>query len=301
MIEICEVGPRDGLQNEPKLVSTETKVELINKLIDSGIRIIEAVSFVNKKVVPQMADAEEVMRLVPKRDDVRYAGLVLSRSGLERALHTDVDFLHVVTTTSDSFNLRNAKRTVDQAVEELTKVIEEGAALKGVAGVLGTAFGCPFEGEVPLSKVLKVAESFLEAGCTEITLADTTGMANPLQVQNVVSAFQKQFGKDLTIGLHFHNTRGLGLANILAGYQAGVTRFDSSIGGLGGCPFAPKAVGNVCTEDMVNMFKGMNVETGTNLKSLVETAKWLERSMERPLDGMVMKAGIGNGSTITNI
>jgi hydroxymethylglutaryl-CoA lyase len=291
MIEICEVGPRDGLQNEPKLVSTETKVELINNLINSGIRIIEAVSFVNKKVVPQMADAEEVMRLVPKRDDVRYAGLVLSRSGLERALHTDVDFLHVVTTTSDSFNLRNAKRTVDQAVEELTKVIEEGAASKGVAGVLGTAFGCPFEGEVPLSKVLNVAESFLKAGCTEITLADTTGMANPLQVQNVVSAFQKQFGKDLTLGLHFHNTRGLGLANSLAGYQAGVTRFDSSIGGLGGCPFAPKAVGNVCTEDMVNMFKGMNVETGTDLNQLIHTAKWLERSMDKPLDGMLMKAG----------
>jgi hydroxymethylglutaryl-CoA lyase len=292
MIEICEVGPRDGLQNEPKLVSTETKVELINKLIDSGIRIIEAVSFVNKKVVPQMADAEEVMRLVPKRDDVRYAGLVLSRSGLERALHTDVDFLHVVTTTSDSFNLRNAKRTVDQAVEELTKVIEEGATSKGVSGVLGTAFGCPFEGEVLLSKVLNVAESFLKAGCTEITLADTTGMANPLQVQNVVSAFQKQFGKDLTLGLHFHNTRGLGLANILAGYQAGVTRFDSSIGGLGGCPFAPKAVGNVCTEDMVNMFRGMSVEIRTDLESLVETAKWLEQSMKRPLDGMLIKAGI---------
>jgi hydroxymethylglutaryl-CoA lyase len=292
MIEICEVGPRDGLQNEPKLVSTETKVELINKLIDSGIRIIEAVSFVNKKVVPQMADAEEVMRLVPKRDDVRYAGLVLSRSGLERALHTDVDFLHVVTTTSDTFNLRNAKRTVDQAVEELTKVIEEGAALKGVAGVLGTAFGCPFEGEVPLSKVLYVAESFLKAGCTEITLADTTGMANPLQVQNAVTAFQQKFGKKIKLGLHFHNTRGLGLANILAGYQAGVTRFDSSIGGLGGCPFAPKAVGNVCTEDMVNMFRGMNVETGTDLKGLIEAAKWLERSMEKPLDGMLIKAGI---------
>jgi hydroxymethylglutaryl-CoA lyase len=292
MIEICEVGPRDGLQNEPKLVSTETKVELINKLIDSGIRIIEAVSFVNKKVVPQMADAEEVMRLVPKRDDVRYAGLVLSRSGLERALLTDVDFLHVVTTTSDSFNLRNAKRTVNQSVEELTKVIEEGAASKGVAGVLGTAFGCPFEGEVPLSKVLKVAESFLKAGCTEVTLADTTGMANPLQVQNVVKSFQQEFGKELALGLHFHNTRGLGLANILAGYQAGVTRFDSSIGGLGGCPFAPKAVGNVCTEDMVNMFRGMNVETGTKLEGLIEAAKWLERSMEKPLDGMLMKAGI---------
>ena len=293
MIEICEVGPRDGLQNEKKILTTETKAELISKLIDAGIRNIEAVSFVNPKVVPQMADAEELLKILPKSEDIRYGGLVLSRSGLERALTTDVDFLHVVTTTSDSFNLRNAKRTVDQAVEELSKVIQEGAkSNKGVAGVLGTAFGCPFEGEVPLTKVLSVAEKFLEAGCSEITLADTTGMANPIQVQAVVAAFYKQFGNDLSLGLHFHNTRGLGLANILAGYQAGVQRFDSSIAGLGGCPFAPKAVGNACTEDMVNMFQGMGIETGTNLNKLIDTAQWLESNMNRPLDGMLMKAGI---------
>jgi hydroxymethylglutaryl-CoA lyase len=293
MIEICEVGPRDGLQNEKKILPTETKAELISKLIDAGIRNIEAVSFVNPKVVPQMADAEELLKILPKSDDIRYGGLVLSRSGLERALTTDVDFLHIVTTTSDSFNLRNAKRTVDQAVEELSKVIQEGVkSNKGVAGVLGTAFGCPFEGEVPLTKVLSVAEKFLEAGCSEITLADTTGMANPIQVQAVVAAFYKQFGKDLSLGLHFHNTRGLGLANILAGYQAGVQRFDSSIAGLGGCPFAPKAVGNACTEDMVNMFHGMGIETGTDLNKLIDTAQWLENNMNRPLDGMLMKAGI---------
>ena len=293
MIEICEVGPRDGLQNEKKLVSTELKAELITKLLDAGVRNIEAVSFVNPKVVPQMADAEQLLKLLPKREDIRYGGLVLSRSGLDRALKTDVDFLHIVTTTSDSFNLRNAKRTVDQAVNELSKVIREGAeSNKGVAGVLGTAFGCPFEGEVPLSKVLDVTEKFLAAGCTEITLADTTGMANPIQVQKVVAAFYEEFGKDLSLGLHFHNTRGLGLANILAGYQAGVRRFDSSIAGLGGCPFAPKAVGNACTEDMVNMFHGMGISTGTKLNKLVETAKWLENQMDRPLDGMLMKAGI---------
>ncbi|WP_080848153.1 hydroxymethylglutaryl-CoA lyase [Cytobacillus gottheilii] len=291
MIEVCEVGPRDGLQNEKKLVSTEVKAELITKLIDAGIRNIEAVSFVNPKVVPQMADAEELLKLLPKREDVRYGGLVLSRSGLERALQTDIDFLHVAVTTSDSFNLRNAKRTVDQAIDELSKVIKEGAATsKGVSGILGTAFGCPFEGKVPLTKVLAVAERFLNAGCSEITLADTTGMANPIQVQGVVSAFYDQFGKDLSLGLHFHNTRGLGLANILAGYQSGVRRFDSSIAGLGGCPFAPKAVGNACTEDMVNMFHGMGVGTGTELDQLIDTAIWLENHMERPLDGMLMKA-----------
>lgn len=293
MIEICEVGPRDGLQNECKIVPTAQKVELIKKLIEAGIRNIEAVSFVNPKVVPPMADAEEVLKSLPKREDVRFGGLVLSRSGLERALKTDVDFLHVVTTTSDSFNLRNAKRTVDQAVGELSLVIKEGAGSgKGVAGVLGTAFGCPFEGKVPLENVLKVAEKFLEAGCTEITLADTTGMANPNQVQEVVYSFLDTFGKDLSLGLHFHNTRGLGLANVLAGYQAGVRRFDSSIAGLGGCPFAPKAVGNVCTEDMINMFHGMGIDTGTDLTSILETAKWMETVMERPLDGMLMKAGI---------
>lgn len=293
MIKICEVGPRDGLQNECKIVSTEKKVELINKLIDAGIRNIEAVSFVNPKVVPPMADAEEVLKSLPKRDDIRYGGLVLSRSGLDRALKTDVHFLHVVTTTSDSFNLKNVKRTVDQAVKELSLVIKEGAASgKGVAGVLGTAFGCPFEGVVPLAKVLNTAEQFLEAGCTEITLADTTGMANPNQVQEVVTSFFNTFGKELSLGLHFHNTRGLGLANTLAGYQAGVRRFDSSIAGLGGCPFAPKAVGNVCTEDMVNMFHGMGIGTGTNLGELLETAKWMETVMDRPLDGMLLKAGI---------
>jgi hydroxymethylglutaryl-CoA lyase len=293
MIEICEVGPRDGLQNECKIISTETKVELIKRLIDAGIRNIEAVSFVNPKVVPQMADAEDVLRLLPKIDGVRYGGLVLSRSGLKRALDTNVDFLHVVTTTSDSFNLRNAKRTVEQAVPELTAVIKDGVqANKGVAGVLGTAFGCPFEGEVPISKVLYVAEKFLEAGCTEITLADTTGMANPTQVQTVVHAFKGAFGQDLSLGLHFHNTRGLGLANTLAGYQAGVRRFDSSIAGLGGCPFAPKAVGNVCTEDMVNMFQGMEVQTRADLVKLLDISKWMEQVMERPLDGMLMKAGI---------
>ncbi|MGH2316420.1 hydroxymethylglutaryl-CoA lyase [Planococcus sp. SE5232] len=290
MIEICEVGPRDGLQNEKKLITTDQKVELITKLIDAGIKKIEAVSFVNPKVVPQMVDAEEVMKQVPKVDDVSYAGLVLSYSGLKRALETTVDTYHVVTATSDAFNLKNARKTVDQNVTELVEVIKEAAdAKKKVAGVLGTAFGCPFSGDVPANRVLEIAEAFIKAGATEITLADTTGLANPLQVSQLVQEFQKQYGNEIKFGLHFHNTRGLGLANVLAGYQAGIRRFDSSIGGLGGCPFAPKAVGNVCTEDMVNMFAGMDIETGVSLQKLVDTALWMELQMERPLDGMLMK------------
>lgn len=293
MIQICEVGPRDGLQNEKKIISTAQKVELIKRLIESGIRKIEAVSFVNPKVVPQMADAEEVMKQVPKINGVSYAGLVLSRSGLERALNTSVDALHVVTATSDEFNLKNARRTVDQSVEELTKVIQEGAESgKFVNGVLGTSFGCPFAGEVPVERILKVSEAFIKAGAKEITLADTTGMANPGQVAEVVHAFRGAFGESIKIGLHFHNTRGLGIANALAGYQAGVRHFDSSIAGLGGCPFAPKAVGNVCTEDLVNMFEKLGEQTQTDLPTLIETAQWMEQQMERRLDGMLMKTGI---------
>lgn len=290
MIEICEVGPRDGLQNEKKPISTDQKVEMISRLIDAGIKKIEAVSFVNPKVVPQMADAEEVMKRVPRVDGVKYAGLILNYSGMERAMKTDVDIFHIVTATSDAFNLKNARKTVDQNVAEHITVIQEAvAAKKPVTGVLGTAFGCPYSGEVPIERVLEISEAFVKAGASEIILADTTGLANPVQVAEVVNRFQRHYGDDIKLGLHFHNTRGLGLANVLTGYQAGIRRFDSSIAGLGGCPFAPKAVGNVCTEDMVNMFAGMGVETGTDLQKLVETALWMEEQMEKRLDGMVMK------------
>lgn len=290
MIHICEVGPRDGLQNEKKFISTDDKVQMISKLVDAGIKKIEAVSFVNPKVVPQMADAEEVLKRVPKMDEVEYAGLVLNYSGMIRALETDLNTFHIVTATSDAFNLKNARKTVDQNVTELVKVIRESVqAKKKVSGVLGTAFGCPFSGEVPISRLLQVADEFVNAGAVEITLADTTGLANPLQVQETVKEFQNHFNNDIQLSLHFHNTRGLGIANVLAGYQAGIRRFDSSIAGLGGCPFAPKAVGNVCTEDIVNMFHGMNEETGTDLDKLIHTAEWMEQLMEKTLDGMMMK------------
>lgn len=290
MIHLCEVGPRDGLQNEKKHVSTEDKVELITRLIDAGVKKIEAVSFVNPKIVPQMADAEEVLMRVPKVEGIEYAGLVLNRGGMERAFLTDLPTFHIVTATSDEFNLRNARKTVAQSVAELCEVIAESTqAKKKVVGVLGTAFGCPFSGEVPIERLIKTAKSFVQAGATELTLADTTGLANPLQVQKVTQEFQNYFGKDIHLGLHFHNTRGLGIANVLAGYQAGIRRFDSSIAGLGGCPFAPKAVGNVCTEDMVNMFHNMKIDTGTDLEKLINTAEWMQGVMERPLDGMLMK------------
>jgi len=290
LISICEVGPRDGLQNEKKFLSVEIKVEMIRRLIEGGIKKIEAVSFVNPKVVPQMADAEELMRIVPKDKGISYAGLVLNYSGLQRALDTSVDALHIVTATSDEFNLKNARKTVDQSVAELVNVIQEGSQSKrSINGILGTAFGCPFEGNVPIERILNVADKFVKAGASEITLADTTGVANPIQVSHVVNRFKEYFGEDFKLGLHFHNTRGLGIVNVFAGYQAGVRNFDSSIAGLGGCPFAPEAVGNVCTEDMINMFEKMGVNTNTNPSSLIETSLWLEEQIGRKLDGMLMK------------
>lgn len=290
MINICEVGIRDGLQNEKKIITTEQKVELISKLITAGIKKFEAVSFVNPKIVPQMADAEEVIKNVPKVNGVTYAGLVLSKSGLDRALKTQIDTLHIVLATSDEFNMKNARRTVDESLKELVTVTTEGVkADKSVIATLGTAFGCPFEGNVPLNRILKISDSFIENGATGITLADTTGLANPKQVDTVVKAFKNEFGSDIELGLHFHNTRGLGLANVLAGYQAGVNNFDSSIGGLGGCPFAPKAVGNVCTEDMVNMFEEMGINTNASLDKLVNAAIWMEKQMDKKLDGMMIK------------
>ncbi|MFB5663417.1 hydroxymethylglutaryl-CoA lyase [Alteribacillus sp. HJP-4] len=291
MIEVCEVGPRDGLQNEKKLVTTGQKVELIERLIDAGVRKIEAVSFVNPKVVPQMADAEQVLEQLGPQD-AEIAGLVLSRSGVERALATDLDVLHVVVAVSDEFNRRNARRSRDEGVRELTRVIRDASAAgKPIAGILGTSFGCPFTGKVEPDEVFRTAEAFLSAGASEIVLADTTGMAHPLQVQEMAAKFRNKLGKDVPLGLHFHNTRGLGLANVMAGYDAGVTRFDASVGGLGGCPFAPKAVGNVCTEDMVHMFTEMGIQTGIDVPKLIALAQQLEQWMEKPLDGMVMKAG----------
>lgn len=293
MIEITEVGPRDGLQNEGQIVSTEDKLELLKRLAQSGVQKIEAVSFVNPKVIPQMADAEAVMQQVPRDTHVQYAGLVLSQSGVERALRSNLDVIHIAMATSDTFNLKNARRTVAESVTEISSMIQEiRSAGLPVTVCLGTTFGCPFEGRVTLADVLHIAEQFLEVGCTGVTLADTVGVANPAQVSTYVSEFRERFGTSVPLGLHFHNTRGLGIANVYAGFMAGVTQFDTSIGGLGGCPFAPKAVGNVCTEDVVNMFEEMSVQTHIDVHQLIDTANWIEPILGHRLDGMLMKAGL---------
>lgn len=290
MISICEVGPRDGLQNEKSIVSTDVKIELIKKLIDSGINKIEVTSFVNKKIVPQMADAEDILQGLPYTNDIEYAGLVLSQSGLERALQTKVHTLHITMATSETFNQKNVRRSINQSLDELTQVIHSAKRTnKKFVAVLGTAFGCPYEGEVKEGHIFRIAEKFLESGCDAVTLADTTGEADPQQVSQTVTNYYKQFGSGAKLGLHLHNTRGLGLANAYSGYQAGVRIFDSSIAGIGGCPFAPKAVGNVCTEDLVHMFHRIGIESTIDIPTLVESARWLENQIGRKLDGMIMK------------
>ncbi len=290
MIEICEVGPRDGLQTEKTILSTAHKITLIQKLIDSGIKKIEVTSFVNPKIVPQMSDAEQLIKELPIVEDVIYTGLLLSRSGLERALTTNLTHYNVVLAVSNTFNLKNAKRSVRQSLFELTAIIQEAKANNKYVNVtLGTAFGCPYEGEIAIDYLLTIAARFIEAGVDEITFADTTGLANPLKVEKTIKAYERTFGTDIPLGLHFHNTRGLGIANALAGLQQGITRFDSSIAGIGGCPFAPKAVGNICTDDFVYMLQSMGYETGISLEKLVNTSKWLEEKLGRTLEGMYMK------------
>lgn len=290
MIQLNEVGPRDGLQMEKKILSPNERVKLIERLIDCGIRKIEVASFVNPKIVPQMAGAEEVIALLPDRDDVLFSGLILSRSGFERAILTKLQTFNLVLAVSDTFNLKNAKRTVEQSKNELVSIIHDAKAnARNIHVVLGTVFGCPYEGNISTTKVLQLIEDFLELGIEEITLADTTGLANPLQVESLCAAVFNQFGSTTPLGLHFHNTRGLGLANALAGLKSGVIRFDSSIGGIGGCPFAPKAVGNICTDDFIYMLNGMNYETGIDLEKIIDTSIALEQQLGRTLEGMIMK------------
>lgn len=291
MLEICEVGPRDGLQNEKANLSVDDRVSLIEKLISSGVRLIEAVSFVSAKVVPQMAFPEEVLERVPRKNGVKYTALVLSERGVNRALSCELDEINFVLAASDTFNLKNAKRTARESFEGLSPLIEKAKkAGRKVNATIGTAFGCPFEGQLSEERIMMFAHDFIESGANLVTFADTTGVANPLQVERYVNDFYSRFPKT-PLALHFHNTRGLGIANVLAGYESGVRRFDTAVGGTGGCPFAPLSVGNVCTEDVVHMFEQMKIEVPIRIDKLVETAKWLENKVGHTLSGYVMKAG----------
>lgn len=291
-ITICEVGPRDGLQNEEKLLPVEARVELIDRLSACGLSRIEAVSFVNPKRVPQMARAEEVLARIKRWPGTRYAGLVLNERGAERALAAGVDELHFAQAVTETFNRRNQGASVFESVAQFERIAE----LARQAGVyctatIGVSFGCPFEGVVAPEAVWALAERLYQAGAQEIVLADTIGAGVPSQVAMLIDGLRARLGTNVPIGCHFHNTRNTGLANAYAAVAAGVRLLDSSVGGTGGCPFAPRATGNIPTEDLAFMLRGTGYQTSVDLAYLIDTAIWLEGALEHQLPGMVMKAG----------
>ncbi len=292
-IEFVEVGPRDGLQNEKTLISTENKLALILRAIDAGARRIEVTSFVNPKRVPQMADADLLCAGLPEHDDVIYTGLVMNARGAERAIATGrIDQLGAVCVSTDAFAIANQNQTSDQSVDAAKLIIEmaQSAGLSGQATIAGT-FGCPFSGEVAEDRIVAIAEMLAEANPTEIALADTIGVANPAHVSRLVTRVANVIAP-IPVRVHFHNTRGTGLANVWAAIAAGANIVDASIGGLGGCPFAPGAVGNVCSEDVVYMLERAGIKTGMDLNKLIETNRWLAGVMGKDLPGMVSRAGI---------
>jgi isopropylmalate/homocitrate/citramalate synthase len=283
-VTICDVGPRDGLQNEEQTLEPSVRAELVNRIAAAGVRKVEAVSFVSAQRVPQMAGAEEVVAGIDRREGVAYSGLVLNEKGYERFAATGLDELHFTLAATETFNKRNANRSVDESVAELARIRTESS----VSVSISVSFGCPFEGEVEPQAVLRLAERVVEAGADEVLFADTIGVGVPRQVRELLRGAS---GLGVPVGLHLHDTRNTALANAYAGLEEGATVFEASVGGLGGCPFAPRATGNVATEDLVYLFHGEGLETGIDLDALVGVAEWLEGVLGRPLPGRVYRAG----------
>jgi hydroxymethylglutaryl-CoA lyase len=290
-VQVTDVVGRDGFQMERDFIPSTAKVRIIDLLSASGLQRIEATSFVHPKAVPQLRDAAEVLAAITRRPGVTYTCLVPNVYGARRAVESRVDEVNVVLSASPTHNQRNLNMSVEQSLQNTAAIVElvRPHAVQVNASV-ATAFGCPFEGEVSAARVLDLVERLLALGADTITLADTTGMAHPRQVTALVGRVLDRF-PELGLTLHFHNTRGMGLCNVLAGLLAGVTRYDASLGGLGGCPFAPGATGNVCTEDLAHMLEEMGIDTGIDLDALIAAARELERTLGRTLPGQVMKAG----------
>ena len=280
---VCDVGPRDGLQNEAETLSPETRAELVNRLAATGLRRIEAASFVRDERVPQMAGAEAVAAGIERRDGVEYSGLVLNERGYERFRATPLDRVNCTLAATETFNERNGNMTLAEAVDGVGRILA--AAERPATVTVSVAFGCPFEGRVDPGVVSELTARFPSA---EVVLADTIGVATPRQVHALVERTQAP-------GVHLHNTRNTGYANVVAALEAGATLFDASCGGLGGCPFAPRATGNIATEDLVYLLEGDGIETGVNLDALIETSVWLEGLLGRRLEGQVYRAGTWAG------
>lgn len=297
-IEIVEVGPRDGLQSESQVLPTAVKVEFVQRLLAAGLRRIEVASFVNPKRVPQMADAEAVLTaLAGAAPQARFIGLVLNRKGFERAQVAGCTEIGMAIAASESFSQRNQGMSVEEGIESWLDI----ARLAHAAGIraqitISTAFGCPFEGEVPVARVRDIAERLAAGNPDEIAVADTIGVAVPTQVTELIGALRAAL-PHARLRAHFHNTRNTGLANAYAAVEAGALALDASCGGIGGCPFAPAATGNIPTEDLIYMLHRMGVQTGVDLPALLETSKWLQSTLDHAVPGMLVKAGIFPAAT----
>jgi isopropylmalate/homocitrate/citramalate synthase len=281
---LCDVGPRDGLQNEPGVLAPSVRAALVNRLASAGVKRIEAVSFVRDDRVPQMAGAEEVVAAIEPRTGVEYSGLVLNEHGHERLQATALNRVNVTLAATDSFSQRNANASVDEAAARVERILA--AADRPAIVTISVAFGCPFEGPVDPGAVLALAERF--RGADVVVLADTIGVATPRQVRALTEQVAALGG---TVGGHFHNTRNTGYANAIAALEGGATVLDASVGGLGGCPFAPRATGNIATEDLVYLLEGDGVDTGVDLDALVRVSQWLEELLGRELPGQVYRSG----------
>ena len=289
-ISLREVGPRDGLQNEDP-VPTQAKIALIDRLGHTGVSRIEAVSFVRPDAIPQMADADEVWAGVARVPTVRYSALAPNLRGARRALDAGFPEVEVVVSASDTHNRKNVNRSTEQSLDEIAVVIDEAHRRGATCQVIvSTAWGCPYEGDVPVDRVLWVAGRAVADGADSVSFGDTTGMATPRRVRDLVGGFRSRH-PDTPLNLHFHNTRGTGLANVLAALELGVDDFDASVGGLGGCPYAPGATGNIATEELVHMVEDMGVATGVDLAAMIDAAAEAERIVGRELPSQVLRAG----------
>jgi hydroxymethylglutaryl-CoA lyase len=293
-IRIREVGPRDGFQNEPETIATDAKVDLIDELARTGLRRLEVTSFVRADVIPQLADAAEVLARIDVPDDVAVSVLIPNLRGLEGALaqREQIDEINVFMSASETHNRKNVNRSIAESLTELQDVLGRAreAGLR-CEGVISTSFGCPYEGYVPPERVFEIAARLRDAGAQEVGFGDTTGMANPRQVREFFDAAKAQLGRELELTAHFHNTRGQGLANVLAALESGVDSFESSFGELGGCPVPPGATGNIATEDLVSMLHEMGIETGVDLPALIACARRAQEILGRPLGSHTLVAG----------
>jgi hydroxymethylglutaryl-CoA lyase len=289
-ISVREVGPRDGLQNEEP-VPTAAKVELINRLSATGVQRIEAVSFVRPDAIPQMADADQVWHEIDRAPTVRYSALVPNLRGAARALDSGLAEIEAVVSASDTHNRKNVNRSTAESLDDLASIIEQAHARGATCQVIvSTAWGCPYEGDVPVERVVQVAGRAVSSGADSVSFGDTTGMATPGRVSRLVGEFRSAY-PDVPLNLHFHNTRGTGLANVLAALELGVADFDASVGGLGGCPYAPGATGNIATEELIHMVEDMGVDTGIDLDAMIGAAADAERIIGRQLPSQVLRAG----------